>query len=122
MVVLYDNTKDNFNKLKKDANNNFETGSCLDYRPYASFNKNATATYNYSDVFKLATDNRESIYKSNSSSFIFNLEKKTYDISLSDYKNIAFKNDFRTFNSLGNFASTPGKRTILMSIMVSYLT
>ena len=110
MVVLYDNTKDNFNKLKKDANNNFETGSCLDYRPYASFNKNATATYNYSDVFKLATDNRESIYKSNSSSFIFNLEKKTYDISLSDYKNIAFKNDFRTFNSLGNFASTPGKK------------
>ncbi len=110
MVVLYDNNADNFNKLKKDSNNNFETGSCLDYRPYSSFNKNSTATYNYNDALKLATDNKESFYNSDKSSFIFNLEKKTYDISLSDYKNIAFKYDFRTFNSLGNFFTSGGKK------------
>ena len=110
MVVLYDTSTDNFNKLKKDVNNNFETGSCLDYRPYSSFNKNSTATYNYNDALKLAIDNKESFYKSGNSSFIFNLEKKTYDISLSDYKNIAFKYDFRTFNALGTFFTSGGKK------------
>lgn len=110
MVVLYDNNAQNFNKLKKDVNNNFETGSCLDYRPYSSFNINSTVTYNYDNALKLATDNNEIFYKVNSSSFIFNLEKKTYDISISDYKNIAFKYDFRTYNSLGTFFSHSGKK------------
>jgi len=110
MVVLYDNDANNFNKLKKDVNNNFEVGSCLDYRPYSSLNINKTATYNYNDALKLATDNKESFYKVECSSFIFNLEKKTYDISISDYKNIAFKYDFRTFNSLGSFFSSSGKK------------
>ena len=110
MVVLYDKNRDNFNKLTKDLNNNFEAGSCLDYRPYSSFNVNRTATYTYNNVLKLAKDNRESIFNSNSSSFIFNLDKKTYTISSSDYNNVAFKNDFRSYNSKATFATKGGKK------------
>ena len=110
MVVLYDQNRDNYNKLTKDTNNIFETGSCLDYRPYASFNINKTATYTSNNVLKLAKDNKESFYNINSSSFVFNLDKKTYTISLSDYKDIAFKNDFRTYNSKGTFSTKNGKK------------
>src|SRR5690606_7540403 len=55
-------------------------------------------------------DNRESIFNSNSSSFVFNLYKKTYTISSSDYNNVAFKNDFRSYNSKATFATKGGKK------------
>lgn len=110
MVVLYDKTAGNFGRLTKSTNNNFEAGSCLDYRPYSSFNQNVTGNFTYSDALKLATDYRMNFYKLNYSSFALNLENKKYEISLSDYNKIANKYDFRTFNSLGTFFTQGGKK------------
>lgn len=111
MVVLYDKNEDNFNRLVKDVNNNFEAGSCLDYRPYSSFNRNMTTTHNYNDALKLAKEYKSNIYKLNSTAFLFDLENKKYDISLSDFDKVSSsRKDFRTFNSLGNFGTKGGKK------------
>lgn len=111
MVVLYDKNEDNFKRLVKDSNNNFEVGSCLDYRPYSSFNRNITSTHNYNDALKLAKDYRSNIYKLNSTSFVFDLQNKKYDISLSNYDSVASsRKDFRTFNSLSTMLTGAGKK------------
>lgn len=99
MVVLYDDDKTNYNQLTADMRNNFESGSCLDYRPVSSFNVNKTSTYTYSDLTKLASDINNQYHSDNASSFVINLNKGTYSISVSDFEKIASPFDFRTYNS-----------------------
>lgn len=110
MVVLYDDDKNNYNQLTADMRNNFESGSCLDYRPVSSFNINKTGTYTYNDLTRLASDINNQYHADNASAFIINLDKGTYSISASDFEKIASPYDFRTYNSKHTFFTKPGDK------------
>lgn len=99
IVILYDDNKDNYNLFTNDTRNNFELGSCLDYRPVSSYNANRSSIYNYTDLIQFITDVNNEFHCDNSSSFIINLEKQNYVIDKSQFDSIASPYDFRTFNS-----------------------
>lgn len=94
MVVLYDENAGNYNFLTKDSNNNFEQGSCIDYRPASTFNMNKTLTHSYDNFHSFLSAYSDEFYKMNGSAFVVNINKGDYSIKMGDIKTY----DFRTFN------------------------
>nr|WP_294998055.1 right-handed parallel beta-helix repeat-containing protein [uncultured Methanobrevibacter sp.] len=94
MVVLYDENAGNYNFLTKDSNNNFEQGSCIDYRPASTFNINKTLTHSYDNFHSFLSAYSDEFYKMNGSDFVVNIKKGDYSIKMGDIKTY----DFRTFN------------------------
>lgn len=94
MVVLYDENAGNYNFLTRDSNNNFEQGSCIDYRPASTFNINKTLTHSYDNFHSFLSAYSDEFYKMNGSDFVVNIKKGDYSIKMGDIKTY----DFRTFN------------------------
>ena len=111
MVVLYDDTRNNFELFTKDTRNNFELGSCLDYRPVSSYNANRTGVYNYTNFQDFVSDLQNDLHSDNASDFIINLEGRTYSISMSDYESMTSSiYDFRTYNRHHTSFTVPGDK------------
>lgn len=111
MVVLYDNNRNNFNLFTQDTRNNFELGSCLDYRPVSSYNANETSVYNYNNLQEFVSMLKYNFHSDDASDFEINLEGKTYSISMSDYESMTSSfYDFRTYNRHHNFFTVAGDK------------
>lgn len=93
MVILYDENANNYNFLTKRPNNNFEIGSCLDYRPASTFNMNKTLSLKYTTFSAFLSDFAQELYKREASAFEINLTKGDYTVKMSDFNNP----DFRTY-------------------------
>lgn len=105
MVVLYDKDAKNFNFLRAQRNNNFESGSCLEYRSYYSMNSNKTVTLSYNDFISFLKDINEEYYRQDASGYIVNIKTGDYTIKMKDVT----RYDFRTARLLDYFDDTTQK-------------
>ena len=101
MVILYDDTPDNYKLFTKDMRNNFELGSCLDYRPVASYKaNNNTGFYNVSNLGQFLGLYYNEMHSPayNDTNYVINITSDA-TFTVSQYEKIASPNDFRTYNS-----------------------
>ena len=109
MIVIYDNTLRDYNNLTKAINNNFEAGSCLEFRHISSLNAKKTITNSYDDFKSFLNAVNTEYYNSDASAFIVNIKNGDYTVKMKDIKRF----DFRTDRFIDFFDKTDKETTFV---------